>query len=94
MSRFKQDYKFNFGKAMKFFLTTLDKTIDKNDLYHKDIKITLTVRCSSYPFHIDVMNLITKTYAVRGFKVESTSYKVSFENDTNKYEYKFTLEQK
>ena len=93
-SRYKKDYKFDFAKAVKFFMVNIDKSIDKNHLSdRKDLSITFNARCNNYPYNADLMKLITNTFQVRGYRITMKGYKLNLEADAEfKYEYKFLIE--
>jgi hypothetical protein len=93
-SRYKKDYKFDFAKAVKFFIVNIDGSIDKNKLAEqKNLSITFNARCNNYPYNADLMKLITNTFHDRGYQITMKGYKLNLEDDAKfKYEYKFLIE--
>ena len=99
-SRYKKDYPFNFAEAAKFFILSVDKSIEDKGLEEgKTDIITLQIKTVNYPYDKDIMSLIKNTFDIRGIKVILSSYSINkdikvTDKKTHKYEFKFKIEKK
>ena len=89
----KKEYKFDFAKCMQFFLKNIDACVDRHNIdISPELTVTFTISAYSYPYNIDVMNLIQKTFKCRRVNVDLKSYKCEVtEKGIDKYTYVFQL---
>ena len=89
----KKEYNFNFAKCMHFFLKNIDACIDRHNIdISPELTVTFTVSAYSYPFNLDVISLVQKTFKRRRVNVVISSYKCEVtEKGVDKYTYVFKL---
>jgi len=93
MLNYKKEYKFDFAKCMKFFLTNINKCIERNDVdLSPKNKVQYTITCYSYPYEYDVIKLIENTFLERNIAVKMKSFKLNKEKDSRTaYVYEFNI---